>query len=343
MMAPNNRAGRIVSGEGVSEAAEYLGSFPEVFLVYDVAVQVFARSLSGKFPFRAEYALETSEEAKSMDTVLGICRFLMDNGASRNALLLALGGGITTDISGFAAGIYKRGISCAFIPTTLLSQVDAAIGGKNGVNLDSYKNMVGLIRQPEFTYLCPEVLETLPEREFLGGAAELLKTFIIGDREAYREAVKLLSGGRRIPREVLGSLIQEAAAIKEGIVSRDLYENGERRFLNLGHTFAHAIEHRAMIKGTDISHGEAVAMGIVLAGRLSEALGLAPKGLASALRADFKAVGLPVESPFPVQDLGYAMQKDKKAGGNKVNFVVIRDLGDVTTVPLGVMEAIGKL
>ena len=343
MTPPSSRSGRIVSGERVTGAVEYLGSFPEVFLVYDVAVQVFARSLSGKYQFRAEYALETSEEAKSMDTVLGICRFLMDNGASRNAFLLAIGGGITTDIAGFAAGIYKRGIPCAFIPTTLLSQVDAAIGGKNGVNLDSYKNMVGLIRQPEFTYLCPEVLETLPEREFLGGAAELLKTFIIGDREAYREAVELLSGGRRIPREALGSLIQRAAAIKEGIVSRDLYENGERRLLNLGHTFAHAIEHRAMITGKDISHGEAVAMGIILSARLSEDLGLAGKGLSGALEADFKAVGLPVECPFPVKELGLAMKKDKKASGNKVNFVVIRNLGDVTIVPLGVMEAMDKL
>ena len=320
---------------------EYLGSFPEVFLVYDTAVRGFAGVLSQKVPFRAEYALETSEEAKSMDTVLGICRFLMDHGASRNALLLALGGGITTDIAGFAAGIYKRGIPCAFIPTTLLSQVDAAIGGKNGVNLDSYKNMVGLIRQPEFTYLCPEVLETLPEREFLGGAAELLKTFIIGDAASYREAVNLLSGGR--PKDALGALIGRAAAIKEGIVSRDLYENGERRLLNLGHTFAHAIEHRAMITGKDISHGEAVAMGIILSARLSEGLGLAEKGLAGALEADFKAARLPVECPFPVNDLGLAMKKDKKASGNKVIFVVIRNLGDVTTVPLGVMEAMEKL
>ena len=137
--------------------------------------------------------VEASEELKTMDTVMDICSWLLEQGADRDALVLAVGGGITSDMVGFAASIYKRGVRFAYVPTTLLAQVDAAIGGKTGVNFDKYKNMLGVIRQPEFTYICPQVLESLPNRDFLSGVAEMLKTFIIEDNENYYDAVGLLS------------------------------------------------------------------------------------------------------------------------------------------------------
>ena len=136
--------------------------------------------------------IEASEQTKTMDTVLEVCSWLMEQGADRDALVLAIGGGVTSDIVGFAAAIYKRGVRSAYIPTTFLAQVDAAIGGKTGVNFNNYKNILGVIRQPEFTYMCPQVLEGLPRREFLSGAAELLKAFLIDDGGNYTRAVQWL-------------------------------------------------------------------------------------------------------------------------------------------------------
>ena len=133
-----------------------------------------------------------SEESKTLESVMDICAWLLENNADRDALLLAVGGGIITDLAGFAASIYKRGVRFAYVPTTLLAQVDAAIGGKTGVNFDKYKNILGVIHQPEFTYICPKVLATLPKRDFCSGAAEMLKTFVIEDNGNYRKAADLL-------------------------------------------------------------------------------------------------------------------------------------------------------
>ena len=299
----------------IADIAPYLQREAELFVVYDENVAWVAAEVLGALPHvAASIALETSEETKTLQTVELLERQLMEAGASRGALVLAIGGGITTDIAGFAAGIYKRGIRYANLPTTLLSQVDAAIGGKTGVNLDGYKNMLGVFRMPEYTFLSADVLRTLPPREFRSGQAELLKTFLLADGEAYEKA---LSG------ENLQALIARAAQIKADIVARDPFEQGERAKLNLGHTFAHAIEHQARLRGDDITHGEAVAMGIILAARLGENLGVSEKGLAQRLAADWRALDLPAECPYPLEILREAMAKDKKAqGGGKVKFVI---------------------
>ena len=314
---------RTVSLSSLREAASYLGNEEEIYLVYDENVAWAASEvLDSLSSVKGTIAIEASEEYKTIDTVLGICRSLLEAGASRRALVLAVGGGITSDMAGFAASVYKRGVRYANLPTTLLAQVDAAVGGKTGVNLDGYKNMLGVIALPEYTFICPEVLKTLPDREFRCGAAELLKTFLIADADAYSEAVGALSAGK-----ALGELILRAASIKEAVVGRDLYESGERRTLNLGHTFAHAIEHEARLRGDDIAHGEAVSIGIILAARLSDSLGLSKtpergKSLATRLEADFKACGLPVECPYPLDVLAEAISKDKKSTGSKVAFVL---------------------
>ena len=292
-----------------------LAGEPEVYVVYDGNVEWVVRDMP--WP---KYPIKTSEALKTLETVQDICRWLLEADASRGALLLAVGGGITTDLAGFAASIYKRGIRYMALPTTLLAQVDAAIGGKTGVNLDGYKNMLGAFHMPECTFICADVLKTLPERTLKSGLAEMLKTFLLADGEAYRQA---LSG-------ITLELIFKAAAIKEAIVTRDPYEKGERAKLNLGHTFGHAIEHEALERADDITHGEAVAMGIILSARLSEGLGLAEKGLAACLRKDFKTLGLPVDCPYPLEVLQEAMAKDKKAlGGGKVKFVLPVKPGEV--------------
>ena len=320
---------RIQGGSSLRDLVPLIADEPEVYLVFDknvawVAEKVTCGAVKGSF------AIDASEEGKSMETVLSISRWLMEAGASRKALLVAIGGGITTDMAGFAASIYKRGIRYANVPTTLLAQVDAAIGGKNGVNLDGYKNMLGTITQPIFTFLCADVLRTLPLREFRCGVAEMLKTFLLADADAYTAAIRLLSTNNAQnvdePSAELQELLLRAAEIKAGVVQRDPFEQGERAKLNLGHTFGHAIEHEAHERGEDIQHGEAVAMGMILAAEMSDRDGLS-NGLAARLKADFQAIGLPTECPYPLDALKKAMAKDKKAEGGKVCFILLKEPG----------------
>lgn len=325
----------------LTDALARLQAEPELFMVYDGNVEWVASQLLEVLPVRASMLLETSEEGKTLQTVQMLERWLLQADASRGALLLAVGGGITTDLVGFTAAIYKRGIRYANVPTTLLAQVDAAIGGKTGVNLDGYKNMLGAFRMPEFTVLEASFLQTLPPREFRCGLAELLKTFLIGDGAAYAAIISSLKKpdfederGKMdlssLKRADFEDAVRKAAAIKSQIVTEDPEEHGVRAKLNLGHTFGHAIEHEARVHGDDINHGEAVAMGIILAVELSERLGVAQKGLSTQLKADFSLLGLPVESPYPVEDLLEALRKDKKAvTGEKVKFVLLRAPGDV--------------
>lgn len=373
---------KIYSGQKITDVAGYLKGYPAVFVVADRQIRSSAeqvvkaheeQKLEGPLPHPSNLLLlDVSEESKSMSTVLEICKWLMDNDAGRNALLLAIGGGITTDMAGFAASIYKRGIRFAYVPTTFLSQVDAAIGGKTGVNFENYKNILGVIRQPEFTYICPEVFGTLPYRDFLSGTAELLKTFIIDNAgNNYEKAVEVLSEiHESIDRKQaialhlaeIEELAAAAARIKAGVVERDEFECGERRKLNLGHTFAHAIESVSMSRHTGISHGEAVAMGMIMAAKASERYySLAPensmrsddiagqndtatseegKSLKARLVRDFSRCGLPTECPFPPESLSGAMKKDKKAENGIVHFVLIRAIGDVRIVDLPVESAV---
>lgn len=363
----------IFNGQTIVDVAGYLERYPVIYIVADRHAAHFAEKVvksltGGKTDCKCEdplspglLLLDTSEEDKSMQTVMEICKWLLDNGADRNAMLLAIGGGITTDMAGFAASIYKRGIRFAYIPTTFLSQVDAAIGGKTGVNFENYKNILGVIRQPEFTYICPEVLETLPYRDFLSGAAELIKTFVIDNAgNNYEKAVEVLSEiHESIDRKQaialhlaeLEELAGAAARIKAGVVERDEFEQGERRKLNLGHTFAHAIEWEARAAKKDISHGEAVAMGIILAAKASERYygqesvegqEVADESLSAMFTRDFSRCGLPTECPFPLESLSGAMRKDKKAENGIVHFVLIRTLGDVRIEDLAVERAINK-
>ena len=323
----------------MADVAAFLRKEPELYVVYDENVASLAREVLAALPVKGSFGLKTSEERKTLETVQGLCRQLLEAGASRNAYLLAIGGGITTDMTGFAAAIYKRGIRYANLPTTLLAQVDAAIGGKTGVNLDGYKNMLGAFRMPEYTFLCADVLKTLPPRELRAGLAELLKTFLIGDAEAYEQAVRCFADAQND----ISGLITKAAQIKADIVAQDPEEHGIRAKLNLGHTFGHAIEHEAQKEGDDIHHGEAVAMGMILAARLSERIGLAPEGMEKKLRADFKALGLPTECPYPLENLAAAMALDKKAAEGRVKWILLEAPGRVIIKEMTVKEAMDDL
>ncbi len=268
--------------------------------------------------------IHASEAEKTLATVERIVTELLALEASRDTMLLGVGGGITTDITGFVASVYKRGLPFGFVPTTLLSQVDAAIGGKNGVNFDRYKNMVGTFRQPEFVYIDTDLLRTLPRRELLCGAAEMLKTFLLADAKAYEEAVAHFRGPE--PEKVPQWMVRRAGEIKCDFVEQDPEDHGVRRLLNLGHTFGHAIEKCS----TQYEHGEAVAIGIVMAARLAADKGLLDPATAEKIRADIQAVGLPVEPPVPEAELRAAMLQDKKRTGSALCFVLPERIGQAT-------------
>ena len=320
--------------------------------------------------------IETSEEGKTLETVMDICAWLLENGADRDAMVLAVGGGITTDMVGFASCIYKRGVRFAYVPTTLLSQVDAAIGGKTGVNFDKYKNILGIIRQPAFTYMCPQLLESLPQRDFLSGVAEMLKTFVIEDNGNYQKAadlffdisseyhVEVMMYGKdekqawgellKKHRRTLSGLISAAARVKAGVVSRDQFEKDERRKLNLGHTFAHAIEtlaQRESMQGEDdaqqrfpegVTHGGAVAMGMVLAAKLADRYYRNdrndPTELEAKISNDLWDCNIPCYCPYSIEEMAQIMKKDKKAEGGKIHFVLPKAIGEVEIVSLTVDE-----
>ena len=323
----------------VADVGSWLSREPEVVVVYDEnAAWVAREALQGIPEVKAAIGIRASEGAKTLEGAAGLSRQLLEADVSREALLLAISGGVTTDLAGFVASIYKRGIRYANLPTTLLSQVDAAIGGKTGVNLDGYKNELGSFCMPVCTFLCPEPLKTLPEREWRCGMAELLKTFLIADAAAYRQTVSLLSGAR-MPFQTpqLAGLVRRAAAIKEALVQEDPYDRGVRMKLNLGHTFAHALE-AVQGGGQRLKHGEAVAVGMVLAARLSERLGMAENGLSERLEQDFAAVGLPVQSPVPPVELLDAMRKDKKAAGGKLRMVLPVTPGEVMVKELEIND-----
>ena len=232
-----------------------------------------------------------------------------------------------SDVCGLAASLYKRGIDFEIVPTTLLAMADASVGGKNGVNLDGVKNMIGTFKLPRKIHIRKEVLRTLPRKEVLSGSAEILKTFLLFDEKLYNKAVGVFSelakmdstggngqDGQAELEEMLGEaaeLAEKAAKYKRKVVKRDLFDRGRRHILNFGHTFAHAIEWRSH---EAVSHGEAVSMGIIKSLRMSEKEGWSEKGLADRVRDDFKRCNLPVELPYSDEELQEALKNDKPTG-----------------------------
>jgi 3-dehydroquinate synthase len=264
----------------------------------------------------------SGEKAKSMEQAVKLYHRLLEMEADRSWSLIGAGGGIATDLSGFVGSTFLRGIKFGFVSTTLLGQVDAAIGGKNGVNLDGYKNMIGIIRQPEFVFCDIESLSTLPEREFLGGFAEIIKYGAIRDKKFFEFLNINIEKGLAKDEFILESIIHESIRNKIEVVQADENEIGERKTLNFGHTFAHGFE-----KLYKIPHGEAVALGMILAARLSVNLGLLDVFKCNELENLIKRTGLPVNLEFDVDLLADVMKKDKKRAGGEISFILLEDLG----------------
>ncbi len=317
----------------------------QYFVVYDVAVKDFALSFSSKIRGKVlgELPLICDEIHKNLSSVESICRSLLQKQADKSCTLLSIGGGVCSDICGLAASIYKRGIRFETLPSTLLAMADAAVGGKNGVNLDGVKNAIGSYNFPEKTHYRPEVLNTLSHKQLLSGAAEILKTFLLFSPKLYANSLSTLrslrllheqapDGSSEERQRILGELAEmarKAAGYKLKVVKRDPFDKGLRHLLNYGHSFGHAIEYKyTESKAAErLSHGEAVAVGIVMAQELSEQMGWSERGLAEKIKKDFESCGLPTDCPWTREELREAVLNDKKSENGKIDFVYVKRVG----------------
>lgn len=264
------------------------------------------------------------ESIKTLQTIDAVYRKFLETGIDRSTFVLGIGGGIVTDITGFAASTYMRGLRFGFIPTTLLGQIDAAIGGKNGVNIDGYKNIAGTFEQPQFVICDPALLDTLPEREFRAGLAEIVKAAIIADAELFARLETLDFTCLRSDRNLLSEIIRAAIRVKVEIVARDEHEAGERRKLNLGHTLAHAIEKCS----ARLNHGEAVAVGIRLIADAAVKAGLLPPADSERIAALLIRIGFALEQPIETKRLLKEVAKDKKNKDGMLRIVLPTRIGD---------------
>jgi 3-dehydroquinate synthase len=297
---------------------------PVVGAFYFTPVQV-ALTAAGFTVHKIE--IPDGEEHKNIETLKGIYDRLIEYGLGRNSLLVALGGGVVGDIAGFAAASYLRGIPFVQVPTTLLSQVDSSVGGKTGINHEKGKNLIGAFYQPGLVLIDTMTLDTLPEREYLGGLAEVAKYGIVLDGELFdfmfTNAARLLDRDK----DCLLTVIKRSCAIKASIVEKDEKEAGLRAVLNYGHTIGHAVE--TLTRYKKYTHGEAVAIGMAQAAKFSESMGFSGKAETERIVTLLKALHLPVESPtFSASAYMDALLRDKKAREGGIDFVFNKGIGD---------------
>ena len=292
-----------------------------------------ARLYRDQFPHADIITIGTGEKIKTLATVEKIYGKLLSMEVDRTAFIVGIGGGIVGDITGFAASTYLRGLGFGFVATSLLAQVDATVGGKNGVNFKGYKNMVGLFNQPQFVMADIELLKTLPTDEVACGLAEIVKHACIADADyfAYIESHK--DAILRREQAVLHKLVHDSVVIKSNVVNRDERETGERRKLNFGHTFGHALE-----KTLGISHGAAVSVGMVLATELSRQRGLLGKPEVGRIQRLLMSLNLPTHIDFNPKAVIEALGKDKKREDERIKFVLLDDIGKAVVKEIAIDE-----
>ncbi|MDR1170319.1 MAG: 3-dehydroquinate synthase, partial [Prevotellaceae bacterium] len=248
----------------------------------------------------------------------------IDAGADRKSLIVGFGGGIVCDMTGFIASIYMRGIKFGFVPTTLMAQVDASVGGKNGVNCDGYKNMIGVFNQPDFVLCDSKTLKTLPLRELKAGMAEVIKSGLIANSALFSYVEENIDAILNSEKEQIDFIVSQCIGIKAKIVEIDEKESGERKKLNLGHTFGHAIEKHS----NNLLHGEAVSIGLVIAAKISELLNLITNEDFIRIKNVLQKTGLPTGTDISPVNLLEAIGKDKKRENDSVHFVLNRGIGN---------------
>ncbi len=322
---------KLLLGEKIQHLSKYLPGTRRVIITDRNVKQLYEPVFP---PDNLVITIGTGEESKTMETLAYIFDQLISNECDRSCFITGIGGGIVCDIAGFAASVYMRGVRFGFVSTTLLSQVDASIGGKNGVNFKGYKNMVGVFNQPEFVLIDYFVLSTLPAHEYIAGYAEIIKHAAIYSEPLFSFLEKNIDKALHHDPEVIHRCVRDSLVIKQNVVQHDEHEEkGLRRVLNFGHTVGHAVE-----KLSGMIHGQAVAIGMAAAALISEKKGLLSYDESRRLIKLIEDFGLPVSCNLSKSELIEAMKRDKKRSNDVIHFVLLKNIGSFEMVPVPVNE-----
>jgi 3-dehydroquinate synthase len=319
------RDAKIYVGAQLQDIGQYLPT-KEVFVLTDRNLYPRFKAL---FPSQPIFQVIPGDYSKSLRVATSVYRWLEDAQADRHAFLLGIGGGVVTDLAGFVACTYLRGIRLGLAPTTLLSQVDAAIGGKNALNLDGFKNMIGTVYQPEFILCDHTLLGTLSEEERSGGAAEMIKDTIIDDKGQFDYMLSHAEQVLEVDHAVLDPLIAWCIKMKKKFIEADEFDRNERRKLNFGHTWGHAVE-----AITGMHHGYAVSIGMVFATRFAVHLGICEEETLQALLKILEAYHLPTETKVLKWVVLDTVERDKKREDENINFIFPKRIGETVITPI---------
>ena len=312
----------------LSSAAEYIKTVTnakKICIISDTNVySIYGDNIKSQLESNGyevfDFVFKAGEESKTTSTVISMVEYLAENEFTRNDLVVALGGGVTGDMAGFAASIFLRGIDFVQIPTSLLAQVDSSVGGKTAVDLPQGKNLCGAFHQPVLVLIDSNTLSTLTDHFFSDGMAEAIKTGCIKSASLF-EKIETQNAA-----DIIDEIIYECVSVKAGVVERDEKEHGERALLNFGHTPGHAIE--KLHNFTTISHGEAVGIGMVIMAKAGEKNGITPLGTADRISNVLKKYSLMTEDENSLSDIIGAMNADKKRTGDSINFVLLESIGN---------------
>ncbi|MBI5352754.1 MAG: 3-dehydroquinate synthase [Chloroflexi bacterium] len=311
-----------------------LTNFPmqNPILVTDENVAKFHAEKIQSLGFKS-IVIPSGEEHKNLETISFLWKAFLENGLDRKSMVIALGGGVASDMTGFAASTYMRGINWVCLPTTLLSMADASLGGKTGFDLPEGKNLIGAFYPPKLVLADPQLLKTLPEAELISGMAEVVKHGIVSDPELF----SLCSRGLDYVKNHLEEIVKRAMAVKIKVIEEDPYEKGFRAALNLGHTVGHAVE---LVSKFKLRHGEAVAIGLVAEAKYSVKIGLATIGLVDAITGTLKSLGLPTQIPKEIlrEEIIRTMRVDKKKNAKAIRFALPVEMGKVELVEVTDLE-----
>ena len=316
-----------LSGESeiiVGELLENIGNYLPKTKVYIITDENLKTLHGDKYPQLPTYCIEPNESSKSLEVAGYLHHWLLKMGANRSSFILGVGGGVVCDLAGFVASTFMRGVDFGFVATSLLAQVDASVEEKNGVNISGYKNIVGTFNQPKFVICDTTLLSTLPHEEYLNGFAEIVKHTLIADAKMFKFIENNIDELKSYNSSLIEQLVAHSVKIKAAIVQTDEHEKGERKKLNLGHTWGHAVE-----KVTGLSHGKSVSVGLEFAARLSSKKGLITSNEYWRIVNLLIALNLPVcvkNNPAEIYD---AMVMDKKKTDDSISFILMDGIGHV--------------
>jgi 3-dehydroquinate synthase len=321
----------LLIGEKLKNLKQYVPT-DEAIIITDEKVWDIYRN---DFPAWPVIQIGTGESAKTIETVESIYGQLLAMEADRTSFIVGVGGGIVCDVAGFAASTYMRGLRFGFVATTLLSQVDASVGGKNGVNYQGYKNIVGVFNQPEFVICDIDLLKSLPEKQILSGLGEVVKHAVIADMDLFNFIEANYQGILALENRLVERLVHDSIVIKSDIVNQDEKEGGVRRKLNFGHTFGHSFE-----RITGVTHGEAVSAGMMVAAALSEKKGHLSHAEVHRMTGLLCRLNLPTAFSTDPTAVADGLKKDKKRSGDTIHFVLLEGLGRAVVETMSIADLI---